>query len=173
MIGERHDLVSRSLIESNFPSPKNKVQLDGLYESLNEYEQEVRFDERSASRKVSSGPKIVITTPAGNSMKDFKYKEPITKSMISLTTPHPDKKATFRERVSQFFSVNRKSEILSVREQLKQKQVLSSKPFGAPKIDSGKLLKIIADQAWNGKNDEVAKTFKNALVSFKVVCIIT
>lgn len=165
-LGEHRGLFSKSGFDTPFVSPKEKTILEkDLSFSMDRSGEGMGSAEFSEPKKSqgSSGPKIFVT-PAEGLNKGETTKMPVG-SFNSL--PTLKEKMSIKERVKKLLGIKeRKMTIHLVGDQIKKKQqMFSEKHSGAPKMNAGRLLQIMADQALYGRNAEVSKAFKNALVN--------
>ncbi len=162
ILGEHRDLFSKSGYETPFVSPKEQAILEKDL-SLSMMDKSELSGEQSDPKKSkrSSGLKIFVT-PAGGQQAKENGKNPVP-SFNSLPTL---KEATFKDKIKNFLGIKeRRLTIHLVGDQIKKKQqMFSERHSGGPKVNNGRLLQIIADQALNGRNAEVSKAFKTALV---------
>lgn len=140
-----------------------KLSIENVSESSEEEDKSAR--ERPKINKLSSdkGPKIVVTPAEG---KEKEHAKLTVGSLVSIPSYRPDRKKVFFEKLAKLFRVGsaRKETINLVGEQIRKRQMLEKQPAGTIKMNSGRLLNIIAEQAVFGKNYEISKTFKAALV---------
>ena len=163
ILGEQRDLFSKSGYETPFVSPKEQAILEKDL-SLSMMDKSELSGEQSDPKKSkrSSGLRIFVTPAAGGQQPKENGKNPVP-SFNSLPTL---KESTLKDKIKHFFGIKeRRLTIHLVGDQIKKKQqMFSEKHSGGPKVNNGRLLQIIADQALNGRNAEVSKAFKTALV---------
>jgi len=162
---EHRDLFSKSGFDTPFVSPKEKTMEKDLSLFMEKYEQEMGSGELSDLRKSqgSNGPKIYVTAVEGLNKAET-TKMPVC-SFNSL--PTLKERMSVRDKIKQLLGIKeRKLTIHLVGDQIKKKQqMFSEKHSGGTKvINAGRLLQIIADQALYGRNSEVSKAFKTALL---------
>jgi len=162
---EHRDLFSKSGFETPFVSPKEKTMEKDLSLFMEKYEQEMGSGELSDMKKSqgSNGPKIYVTAVEGLNKAET-TKMPVG-SFNSLPTLRD--RISIRDKIKHLLGIKeRKLTIHLVGDQIKKKQQMFSEkhPGGTKVINAGRLLQIIADQALYGRNSEVSRAFKTALV---------
>jgi len=166
-LGDR-DALSKGFFD-NQGSKKRKLSIESSDSDLPLGEEIGKISSSAIDGKkgiATSGPKIVVTAAEGT-----KLKETVKMTVASvLSLPSIKEKLPLGARIMKFLHIkDRRHTINLVGDQIKKKQMLQEKNANALKMNSGRLLQIISDQALNGKNAEVSKAFKVALVIFSKI----
>jgi len=160
-LGDR-DALSKAFKDMH-SSKKRKLSIESCDSNSSSREENEKgsssiIDEKK--RITNSNSKIYVT------VEEYKPKEIVKMTVASvLSIPSMKEKTSLGNRILNFFHLkNRRQTINLVGDQIQKKQMLQDKNVNSLKMNSGRLLQIISDQAINGKNAEVSKAFKVALV---------